>query len=469
MAYSREELFGIAKDARKKNKLEAEEKKANGYGGEYEALTYTALSLNKGKVFRLLGNPTLSRTLPTDPKESYISMIKGDNGKKFKCIWPARAENKNWPLWKIYDLIMAYSFSAEKDAKGNSIKIYNNFKTHPETFNRVAKNDSDNKWEPGWRPKCFVNGNILDRHDKAWHLENKHSKLLSKKASEMGNTGKFWFDPGIPMSAYNTIWDTVVEYYGDWEEYDVVLTKIQETPWYRAFNGEEEFIKLGKEAKEAVVVGPITEEEKAYELYDLDKIFKVTSYTKIKSHLGEFIKKVDLDFKQNFSEELDKLVEIEKEEKAKKAALKAEADKLANPEDIDVDIDVEAKEADIDAKEISELQASALKAKAIEEDKNKLKPTKSRTRNKKVVEKPEVVSIDWKGLSDGSFNGTKYLGVAQMTDEEKAMVVSVNEDGSFKYTALNSEGKEYETLQNTVSKFDSPDVFHIDPLDGEVF
>jgi hypothetical protein len=54
-----------------------------------------------------------------------------------------------------------------------------------------------------------------------------------------------------------------------------------------------------------------------------------------------------------------------------------------------------------------------------------------------------------------------------MTNEEKAMVESVNEDGSFVYRAVN--GKKPKVLLNTGSQFRSPDSFHIDPLSGDLF
>jgi len=446
MGYSREELFNKAKQARTQNKIEAEDRKANGFGGEnYEETVYTALALNQGKVFRIIGAPTLIRGLPTDPKESYISMMKADNGKKFRCIWPSRTENKDWFLWKIYDTVMKCRYSSEKDAKGNSIKIYDNFNTHPETFKRVAKNDSDNQYETGWKPKGFVNMNIIDRHDKKWHEENKHTKLLSKKASEMGDSGKFWFEPGIPTTAYNSIWDDVVEYSGDFQNYDVVLEKKKETPWYKAYHSLDDFKKIDKEALKVVVEGSLTEEELAYELYDLDKLFKITSYSKIQSKLGDFIKKVDIDFKKTFSDELEKLVVIEKAEKEARLAVQALEDEKT--EDLK------------ETKKPTEVKT--------DQDQDEASPEKKVRQTRKPKETvPETVLIDWEGLIDGSFNGTKYLGISKMTEEEKELVDSVNKDGSFKY--VNKVDRD-SILQNENSRFDSPETFHIDPLNGEEF
>lgn len=439
MGYSREDLFAKAKVEREKQKVQEEAN--NNFSNEgYEEIVYTAMTLNEGKVVRILGNPILGRKNPTDPKESFISMIKGDNGKKFRCIWPSRAIDPNWLLWKVYDTVMKCSYSTEKDEMGRSIRLYNHAKTHPECFFRVAKNENDNKWESGWRPKCYVNMNVIDRQDPAFHKEKKHSKLISKKASEMGETGKFWFEPGIPSSAYNTVWDDVVEFAGDWQEYDVVIKKIKETPWYKAYNGEDDFKKLPVAEQKLVVIGPLSEEELALDLYDLDVSFKITNNIKIKNRLGDFIKKVDIDFKTSFFPELEKLAAEEEEE----FKIAKEAEELKNPSTPEP-----TKEP---TKEVTP----------------KAKPTTvvtptPRTRTPK-KEAPKESSINWEGLIDGTLNGTKYLGIADMTDEEKKLVLSINDDGSFTFSSDPDT-----VLLNTVSGFSSPEDFHIDPLTGEIF
>ncbi len=446
MGLSREELFKKAKELRKKEK--EQKSSSESYSNEdYKGVVYTSLPTNGNKILRLLGNPLAMRSKPTDPKMSLISMIQADNGKKFRCIWPEKETNGSWILWRIFDTVMDSTWIKTSD--GKSARMYLNEKTHPECFNRVAKNNSDNKFERGWYPPTFININVIDREDKEYHVENKHSKLISKRASEIGDTGNFWYDPGIPKTAYNAIWDDVVEYSGIWDNYDIALRKETESPWYKAYHGLDDRKKLTPEEFAFVVDGPLTEEEKAYELYDLDTMFQVTSYTKIKLKLGEFIKKVDVDFKKNFSAELDALVEKEKDEYA--ARKEAIAD--ATPEEV---------------KAPEEAKTEAPKAPVKE------RPTASPTPapvKQRAVAKPveeEAVTIDWDALADGSFNGKKYEGVPKMTDDEKSMVLSVNEDGSFEYIKT-YKGTELDLLNNPHSDFISPDTFHIDPLNGEEF
>lgn len=424
MTKTREELF---EEAKRKRKEEKERNNNNNYeGGQYEEVVYTSLSEKVDKVIRITGNPLNSRVNATDPKMSLMSMILGDNNKKFRCIWPDKNDDPNWILWQIYDKIMSYTWDSV-----NNEKKFHYISSHSDLFRRVQKNNSENRFEQGWKPNKFVQMNIIDRHDMSWHRENKHYKILSKKASENGEN--IWFEPGVPEYLYNVIWDDIVEYNGNWEGYDVVIRKLTEKPYYNAFHSIDDLKKIQTDAKQYIVEGDLTEEESMWEGYDLDKLFPVTSYTKIKNRLGKFIKKFDLDFNSNLSEELEYNVLLEEKERKLQDTRKSTAVVEKNnieESDLDLDLDIE------------------------EEPKEKIK-TRSRVKND---------SIPWEKLSDGSYNETVYEGVSQMTEEEKSLVVSINEDGTFEY----KEGN-YDLLRNPSSDFISPESYHIDPLSGELF
>lgn len=430
MGQSRKDLFEKAGKLRKKEK----EKESSGFeGGAYEEVVYTALEQEEDKVVRIIGSPLQVREKGTDPKLSYISMIMGDNGKKFRCIWPDKTEDSSWILWSIYDKVLSYDWDSSKN-----VKRFHNADSHPECFRRVAKNNSDNQFEQGWKPSKFVHMNIIDRHDMDWHRENKHYKVLSKKASEAGE--RIWFEPGIPEYLYQKIWDGVVEYNGDWHNYDVALRKLSANPWYEAFHAIDDQKKIQKDVLDLISDQDLTEEEFTWEGYDFDKLFPVTSYAKIKSRLGKFIQRVDLDFNTGFYDELLSLVEIEEQNREKVSGSKSV---VVNEKDDDDEDDYQEEEVDLDLEE--EEQAP---------------PTRSRVREK--------IEIDWDGLADGSFNGTEYKGVPEMTDDEKAMVLSVKDNGAFKYVEK-WNGSKVSLLQNPSSDFISPEEFHVDPLSGEVF
>lgn len=430
--------------AKKKRKEQKERESSYEGGGSFEEVTYTALSPNQDKVIRIVGDPLLMREKGTDPKLSMISMILGDNGKKFRCIWPDKSEDSSWILWKIYDKVLSYDWD-----RNNNVKNFHHVDSHPESFRRVMKNNSDKQYEQGWKPSKVVHINVIDRHDMEWHKENQHLKILSKKASEFGD-GRIWFEPGVPEYLYSVIWDDVVEYNGNWANYDVVVRKLSAKPYYSAFHGLDDAKKLNEGTSEFVIDRDLTEEEMSWEGYDFDKIFPITSYSKIKSRLGKFIKKVDLDFDTKFYQELEDLVSIEEKERKEKEPEEKKTTRGHSVEDEDDEDTSDEEEVDLDLDPEEEKPA-------VRERKASRKPAEETSSD-----------VDWDGLIDGSFNGTKYLGVSEMTEEEKSMVVSVNEDGSFEYVKTFDGGK-VSLLKNPSSDFISPEQFHIDPLSGELF
>lgn len=459
---SRKEIF-------EKAKLERQRERENSQSGSFtsgagtEGAVYAALSPEMGRVVRLYGNPLVVRDQPTDPKLVFISFILGDNGKKFRCVWPDKNSQPDWILWKIYDLVASFSMKGYGEERE---RVYNYKRSHPECWRRVVKNNNEeNRFEQGWRPTGHVVMNIIDRHDPEYHEKTKRSKLLSKKASEM-SSGDFWYEAGIPITAYNAIFDNVVEFYGPWQEYDISVKKLKDKPWYTAYHALEEAIKLSPAEKKVTVEGPMTEEEENYELYDIDQLFRVTSYTRIKATLARFIRKVDTDFDTNFSEELEKLVEEEqkkwKEEQEKQE--KDEPKKAPSKKKVEEEeVEYEADEAVVDDDEESFDEEEVVEG---VKERPKKKSAEIRTRTpKREVAKEE---IPWDKLADGSYNGTEYLGVPEMTDEEKEMVVRVKTDGSFEYVK-EWKGEEVELLKSTVTDFNSPAQFHVDPLSGEIF
>lgn len=433
-------------EAKKRRKEQKEKEASYEGGGSFEEVVYTAMSPNKDKVIRIIGDPLLVREKGTDPKLSFISMILGDNGKKFRCIWPNKSEDSSWILWKIYDKVMSYDWD-----RSNNVKRFHFVDSHPETFRRVAKNNTENQYEQGWRPSKVVHMNVIDRHDMEWHRENSHLKVLSKKGSEYGD-GRIWFEPGVPEFLYSKIWDDVVEYNGDWNNYDVVVRKLTEQPWYSAFHAIDDRKKIQSDVIDLIEDRDLTEEELSWEGYDFDTIFPVTSYSKIKNRLGKFIKKVDLDFDTRYYEELEDLVAIEDKERKEEEKNNHKPNKPGVSLEDDEDEDIQEEELDLDIEE--------------EETEHEVEAP-VRTRKASRVSTSNS-SVDWDGLTDGSFNGTEYLGVSEMTEEEKSMVVSVKDDGSFEYVK-EWNGSKVSLLKNPSSDFISPEEFHIDPLSGELF
>lgn len=327
---NREELFNKAKMARK---IEKEAEDSRGFGGnfEFETIHYSALELNTYLQFRILGLPTHVRgNDSTSPKIVNISMIQGDNDKKFRCVWPLKTENDNWIMYRILNKVMQYNWDKEKQ-----VRVYHHKESFPTIFNMVSKNGRpDMTFETGWTPKSLVIMNILDRSLMDWHRENKHSRLLSKKASIYNETT--FYEPGVPISMYNGILDEIAGPFGDWETYDVVSMKLKDDPWYKTYHAEEDFRRFKDDFPnfiEKYAVAPLTDEELSWDRYDIDNLFKVTTYKKIHDRLKNKIRMIDDALNTRYLEELEELVLKEAKEakekgetdSAKKFAVKSES------------------------------------------------------------------------------------------------------------------------------------------------
>jgi len=438
---SRAEAFKQAKERRKKQK-EEEAQNGQGGGGSWEELNYVALANDLDVVMRIIGNPADSRSESTDPKIFEMSMIVGDNGKKFLCNWPSRDEDSGWIMRRVLDLVLTSSWDKE-----NNQKSYRYAKSHKEVFDQVFKNGKpENQYESGWKPSRKVFMNVIARSMMDWHVENKKTVLVSKKMS-VYDEGKVFYDRGFPVTGYNAIWDDVVEYSGDWEDYDVILRRVGADPWYKAFHGVEDRRKISEEAKTLVVEGEITEEERSWEMQDIDKITQVTSYSKLKSRIKNKLSLVDAHFNTKFHEEL---MDLASDEEAKR---KEEAGKEAEKEiETDVAPEEPKKQVVVD-KKVSPKEEEFVERVA------------KRTARKPVEETP---TLPWEGLADGSFNGTTYKGVEKMTDDEKAMVTGISDEGQFEYVQ-ELKGEPVQLLAEEETKFMSPEQFHVCPLTGLLF
>jgi hypothetical protein len=464
MDNAKREAFERAKQERKQQKeKESSRGQGGGYSPDYEEIHWTSLhgtDSSSDKVVRFIGSfPTSSQDLrvSTDSKFLPFSQIVGDDDKKFFCKWPTREQtfgpdSKPWILYRIYDLVMEVEWINHPDR--NNERIYKNESAHSSIFQRVAKNSSDNKYETGWKPKDLLIANVIDRHDMEWHRDHKHSKLLSKSSTER-NDGGFWYDFGVPKYLYDVVFDSVVENGGYWDEYDIAIRRSKDRPWYFAFHGEKDDWRIKDDkSKSFIRKGSLTEEELSWELYDIDKITKVTSFQKIKKKLGVFIQQVDKAFGKKFFDELEELVRLEKEEYEENEVNSSSSTPIENNP--------------IKEEEVPEPPV-------VEE-----KPQESSRRSRGSSDQSS--GIQWNELANGSFNGYVYKGVSKMTQEEKDLVESINEDGTFKYKKDNLELFPTEstiaTSESQVSRekgtilggFLTPDPeYHICPLSGEIF
>jgi len=424
---ARRAAFEAAKRARQKEAVANSAASFQG-GPQYEEIQYAPLVLGEDRVMRIVSGPLRHREHPYDAKRVWISMILGDDGKKFRCIWPDFTENRNWILNRVKQTIL--SFTKDK-VTGN--RIYQHAETHPGLFSRVIRNDSDSPYDKGWTPSGHILLNVIDRSLMKWHEENRHMAIISKKVTESAN-GNLWFEPGIPPSLYEMILDDIAEYSGDPIFYDIVLQKLKGEPWYKAYHPINDRHRLSESTLASVSTEPLTEEQMDWEAYDFDKLFPITAYGKIMKRLGQFIKKVDAAFNTTFYEELSDLVEMEAKEREEERTAEEPKKTVSVEDDREEDFDLDV-------------------------DEPEPKPEEKPKKVKKVVKQNTGLPVATVKAT-GSWNGRLYSGFLDLSEEEQNLLVGVNADGSLVWD-------DSVDLCEIETGFQFPIDFDIDPYTGE--
>lgn len=336
----------------KRQAMEEEKKRAKESSSyqydDYEKVQYLGLEADKEKVFRVLGKPLFLDSpmdrKPTDHKLILLSEIVNEARNKYvKVHFPfvvADGDIKPDPkflLTKIHSHLK----------KGKWVKLPNG-ETHKvtgkdgywdydfkdkESFKIIVEGTGNtrpkDKFPKKYYPAKKVIMNVIDRHD-SWCADNKHSKVLTSKNTpytfkndKNEEMTVNYTDRGIPITAY----DKLCEYHAQGTgNFDVDSVMMKDGKDYIIHDVTDMSPKhITAESKAIGKDTPLTAEEQAYELYDLDKLFPTqTSYRRIEKELGWLIKKVDGDTGSNFMRELQGLVDLEKAE--------AEKNKESNPE-----------------------------------------------------------------------------------------------------------------------------------------
>ena len=334
---------------------EADRASRRGQGGNfsYETIKWTGLEPKKEKIVRFLGKgmPCLGLIDGQKPKTPYdarvvrIAKIIDDKGKAMRLVLPIKKDDENFILWRIIDKVNEVEWvpdpSGAKDDKGRpkNVKEYINEKRFPDIFNIVNYSnlpESDPKrkfglFGKGWSGREVFIANIIDRSMMDWHRENKHTVLLSKNINVSkkpdGTTMEF-VDEGVPAFGFTAVLNSILLTYKYWGKYDIGIVRTGNTnPPYDIFNATRTPEKVKNAAIRALISDqPTTDEEEGWERYDLDKLFGVTSYTKIWNRLHITIEGIDAKLGTHYADELKKLADAEA---AERAAKKAEEDEAA--------------------------------------------------------------------------------------------------------------------------------------------
>ena len=303
----------------------------------YEEQKWVGLDQGKYHIMRIVGNPPESMTpgfkaADTDAHEIYYSEIKADDGKKFQLRLPVRGDlpEKDHLMWRIIDKVLTVTWT-------NKVKSYKYQDKFPDIFNKVKFGgwDSSNpaeaknhQYSKGWSGQKIVLMNVIDREDN-WCAENKHTKLLARQITTKqypdGTVAEF-VSKGIPSYGFLNKLGGLVANYKTWENYDIGVkrTGIKTEP-YQIINATAfvngKIPEIPQDKIPLVNLGPLTDEERAYERYNIAKLFGPVTYAKIDAKLGASIKLIDACLGTNFYNELQTL---KAEEAAKWEAEKAE-------------------------------------------------------------------------------------------------------------------------------------------------
>jgi len=291
---------------------------------EYETIKWTGLEPNRTKIVRILGGvPNSPNADAFTARIVQVGWIKGDNGKFFRCVLPLRDTDagRDHIMWRVIARINEVAYINRK-------RVFVNETKHKEIFDLVNYNglsdtDPKRKFDKGWEGRQVIVMNVIDREQMDWHRENKHTMLLSRNIGRSVDGTREYPEEGVPVYGFfNVIATTLFKHYGNWEGYDIGITRLGTTQQpYRIINASvyaaSGIPELAPELVPFVSLEKsLTDEERTWTRYDLSKIYGPTTYTKIYNNLQVAFRRIDATLGTQFTKELEYEVEKEKAERA---------------------------------------------------------------------------------------------------------------------------------------------------------
>lgn len=318
--------------------------KQNGEGGstfKFDEIQYVGTDKGKFLLLRFLGLPIGSEAMgytrkPTDPKEIIQLELKDSKGKKFTVNLPlhAKDDKDEHILFRIYNKVT-------ESVKVGDAWVPKWKDKFPELYELVTKggftkNDGNSyTYANGLKGIQVTIYNVFDRGDD-WCKNNKHSKILCRDLN-IDDQNRVWPKPGIKSYSLLPLGKLIAKY-GLTEGFDVAMkrTGIQNNP-YVILNAsrlkEREMVEDLENDDgspfpiDKIVIGPLSSEEKSWELYNLDKYYSPTKYSKIYERFGRLFELCDADLGTHYTDEIKGYIAQEEAEAAKrKAAREAEAE-----------------------------------------------------------------------------------------------------------------------------------------------
>lgn len=295
---------------------------------QYEDIKWVGCETGVPLIIRAVGGAPGSKLDDTTAKIVTIAWVKADDGKFIKLIRPSFQEDSNFIINRIISKVNSVKWS-------NGQKSFPVKENHPDIYNLIEKNgyeegDPKYNFDKGWKGKEVIIMNVIDRQDMEWHMENKHTKLLAKSVT-IGTNGSEFVDEGVSSYSVNPTLAHLFRSYGSWEKYDLGFTRTGNRDLaYRIINATNSRFEIQPVELQKYISteNHLTQEEESWERYDLNKLYKVTTYSKLFNRLKNTILKIDVALGTDFLPELKELSERESKEKA---AEKENADSYTSP------------------------------------------------------------------------------------------------------------------------------------------
>jgi hypothetical protein len=291
-------------------------------GGGFVKIFYAPMPSNGDWLqIRVLGNPLdirqgdKYRGIPADPsapKSVLLATPKADNGKQMRWVFPPREQDTHWS-WRILNKVLASSYD-------NTTKSRTYHHSHLPIFQKVFNNSSGNKLDKGWRPKDWVVMNVICRELMAAHTELKKTAVLTKKAVQIANSDRIYYDVGAPMMVHDLLWK-IVEHFDDYNDYDIVVRKVDPAaqPWYEvAPVNPSDFRLTGAKLFPEYANAPLSEEELSWQRWNFDELYPITKAHQVLKRLELSIQEIDATFREHFTEELRDIASRELAEEAER-------------------------------------------------------------------------------------------------------------------------------------------------------
>jgi hypothetical protein len=334
------EAFEEALKQREKRKKREENKSSSYEVKDFEEIHWLGLEKKGHTAIRLLGNPLEFRQQSTDIKLVYRSKIvsHAKENSYFYVNWKQTTEtrkgfefdsgelDKKWILHRFLNSVQAVEWIK---VEGKEKKQKNFLNANTSTFKEVENNkilrDSNNPYANKFYPSKVVMANVIDPSNLDWHKESKHSRLIASKLEVVDTQDKsvkiVYPTPGLPYSVYSSIMDNLASKVGG-IDFDVVIKRdVDADPMYLV----SYFSDLAVPIEIKSYCSDKNYSDLNLTLYDLDNMYPVTSYSKLKYHLLPLFKKWDKESGSNFAEELEELAE---EESSKKESEKKQETKV---------------------------------------------------------------------------------------------------------------------------------------------